>query len=412
MVSYSDPLPNACEFPLTLGSSPCSFYSSFPSPLAISPNSPFATHVSSHDSPFATHVSSHDPPFATHMSRPCHSYTRDTARTDLYSSPNMGSPDPFLGLHSPTPPLGPQPTSLRPITPNDNLDQPFLLQRQSQTESLGQTDSSSFCTQAAATAYQPGFAHNYGEHSVAPQQGRYSLPEAAADMYTLQMSPKLANGSEELLHRPESGRSPMLKYTDWHKQAAPGLSASAVRDDSWRRRLHHTHTSASPELSAPASRPRALLPKSLFNMLGSNDLEQEARAFSTFSEHTPKRDDLLGRSLSNSMGGGCYEVDKQEGVGIQGLGEAGRQSSLLFQAGQPMPGGPIDVNCLHHMLCNRPASMQLLQQQHATVTSTVTAIVTATVTGAQCSCNRPASMQLLQQLLQQHNACGRLARRV
>ncbi len=277
------------------------------------------------------------------MSKLCPSYTRDTARTDLYSSPHMGSPDSFLGLHSPTPPLGPQPTSLRPLTPNDNLDQSFLLQHHSQT------DSSSFCTQAAATAYQPGLAHNYGDHSFAAQQERYSLPDTTADMYTLQMSPKLGNGSEELLHRPESGSSPTLKYTDWHKQAAPVLSPSAVRDDSWRRRLLDMDASASPALAATASRPRALLPKALFNMSGANDVEQEARAFSTFSAHTPKKGDLLGRSLSNSMGGGYFEVDKQAGVGIQGLEEAGRQSALLFQAGQPMPGGLSDVECLHHV---------------------------------------------------------------
>ncbi len=363
VVSYSEPLSNACDFPLTLGSSPNSFYSSFPSPLAISPNSPFATHVGSHDSPFATHVSSHDSPFATHMSRPCRPYTRDTGSSALYSSPHLGSPDPFLGLHSPTPPLGPQSTSLRPMTPNDNLDQPFLLQRQSQTESLGQTDSSSFCTQAAATAYQPGFARNYGDHSFAAQQGPYSLPDAASDMYTFQMNPKLGNGSEELLHRPETSNSPMLKYTDWHKQAAPGLSASAVRDDSWRRRLHNMDTSASPALAAPASRPGALLPKALFNMSGpgGNDCEQEARAFSTFLAHMPKNDDLLGRSLSSSMGGGYYEADKQAGMGIKGLEEADRRSSLLIQAGQPMPGGLIDVKCLHHLFCNRPDT---IQQQH------------------------------------------------
>ncbi len=79
-------------------------------------------------------------------------------------------------------------------------------------------------------------------------------------------------------------------------------------------------------------------------MLGGNDLEREARAFSTFSAHTPKSDDLLGTSLSNSTGRGYFEVDKQAGVGIQALEEAGRQSPLLFQAGQPMPGGLIDVN--------------------------------------------------------------------
>ena len=358
VVSYSEPLPNACDFPLTLGSSPSSFYSSFPSPLAISPNSPFATHVGRYDSPFATHVSSHDVPFATHMSRPCHPYTRDTGSTALYPSPHMGSPDPFLGLHSPTPPLGPQSTSPRPMIPHDNLDQPFLLQRQSQTESLGQTDSSSFRTPAAATAYQPGFAHKYGDHSFAAQQGRYSLPDSTADMYTLQMSPRLGNGSEELLHRPGSSSSPMLRYTDWHKQAAPGLSASAVRDDSWRRRLHHTHTSASPELSASASRSGALLPKALFNMSGGNNLEQEARVFATFSAHTPKGDDLLGRSLSNSRGGGYCDADKQAGMSIQGLENAGRQSALLFRAGQPMPGGLMHVTCLHRLSCNSPDTIQ------------------------------------------------------
>ncbi len=246
------------------------------------------------------------------------------------------------------------------MTPNDNLDQPFLLQHHSQTESLGQTDSSSFCTQAAATAYQPGFAHNNGDHSVVAQQGHYSLPDAAADLYTLQMTPKLGNGPEEqqLLHRPDSSSSPMLKYTDWHKQAAPGLLASAVRDDSWRRRLHDMDTSASPALGASASRPGALLPKSLFNMLGSNNLEHDARAFSTFSADTSKSGDLLGRSLSNSMGGGYYEADEQAGVGIQGLEEADRQCSLLFRAGQPMPGGLVDVKGLHHLLCNRPDTIQ------------------------------------------------------
>jgi hypothetical protein len=339
LATYSAPLPNACDFPLTLGSSPSSFYSSFPAPLAISPSSPFATHVSTPDSPFATH-----------MSNPCPPYTPDTGSTDLYSSPHMGSPDPFLGLHSPTPPLGPQPISLRPMTPNDNLDQPFLLQRQSQTESFGQTGSASIYTKAAATAYQPVFANHYGDHSVAAQQGPYSLPDAAADMYTLQMTPKLVNGSEELLHRPESSSSPVLKYTDWHKQATPGLSPSALQDDCWSSGLHHTDTSASPALSASASRPGVLLPKVLFDMLGGNNLERDAREFFTYSAHTPKSDDLLGTSLSNSTGGGYFGVDNQTDVGIQGLQEADRQSSLLFQAGQLMPGGLIDVKCLHHIL--------------------------------------------------------------
>ncbi|DBA91594.1 TPA: AP-2 complex subunit beta [Trebouxia sp. C0004] len=327
VVSNSVPLPIACDFPLTLGSSSSSFYSSFPSPPAVIPNSPFATHVSSPDSPLATHMNS-----------PLPVYTPATGRSDLYSSPRMGSPDPFMGLHSPTPPLGPHPISLRPMTPNDNLDQQFLLQPHSQTEFLGQTGSSSFCTQAAATAYQPVFANDYGDHSFAAHKGRYSLPDA--DMYTLHMTPKLANGPEELLHQPESSSSPVLKYTDWHKQAAPpGSSASAVQDDSWRSRLHNMDTSASPALSASASRPGVMLPKSLFNMLGGNDLEHDVRAFFTFSADTPKSDDLLGTSLSDSTGGGYFEVDKQTGVGIQGLEEADRQSTLLlFQAGQHMPG--------------------------------------------------------------------------
>ncbi|KAL0029642.1 hypothetical protein WJX79_010174 [Trebouxia sp. C0005] len=50
---------------------------------------------------------------------------------------------------------------------------------------------------------------NYGDHSFAAQQGPYSLPDAAADMYNLQMTHNLVNGSEELLHRPESS-SPVL----------------------------------------------------------------------------------------------------------------------------------------------------------------------------------------------------------
>ena len=342
VVSCSEPFLNACEFPLILGSSASSFYSSFPSPLAISPNSPCAAHASSHDSPFATHVS-----------RPCPPYTRDTGSTDLYSLPHMVSLDPFLGLHSPTPPLDPQPASLRPLNPIDNLDQPFLLQRQSQTESLGQTGSSSFCTQAAATAYQTGFAHDCGDHSLAAQQGWFSLPDTAADMYTLQMTPKLVDGSEELLHRPESSSSPALKYTDWHKQAAPGLSASAVRDDGWRRRLHDMDAAASPALGASASRPGALLPTSLFNMLGGGDRER-----STFSAHTPKSDDLRRRSLCNNTSGKYFEADKQAGVGIQQLEKAGRQSSLLFQAGQPMPGGLFHVKCLLHLSSNRPDVIQ------------------------------------------------------
>lgn len=240
------------------------------------------------------------------------------------------------------------------MTPSDNLDQPFFLQRQSQTESLGQTDKSSLGTQAAATAYQPVFASNYGDHSFAAQQGPYSLPDAAADMYNLQMTHNLVNGSEELLHRPESS-SPVLRYTDWHKQAAPGLSTSAVKDDGWHSRLHNMDASVS------ASRPAVLLPKSLFDVLDGNDLKQNARAIPTFSAQSPKSDDLLGRSLCNSTNARFFEADKQAGVGSQGLGEAGRQSPLLFQAGQPMPGELIDMTRLRHLSSNRPAS---IQQQH------------------------------------------------
>ncbi|KAL0053246.1 hypothetical protein WJX82_003131 [Trebouxia sp. C0006] len=117
---------------------------------------------------------------------------------------------------------------------------------------------------------------------------------------------------------------------------------STVPGDICNSNFPHDVVSYSKPLSnaSPASRPGALLPKALFNMSGpgGNDCEQEARAFSTFLAHMPMNDDLLGRSLSSSMGGGYYEADKQAGMGIQGLEEADRRSSLLIQAELPQWG--------------------------------------------------------------------------
>lgn len=320
--------PKTCAFPLPLDSLPCGFYSSFPSPLASNPTHPFASPVSSPDPAYNPAIHSPYMDYNLHVNGPA--------------------------LHCPTPPLGPQLGSLRPINPNNRLNQPPFLLHQLQMQSFTQTGSqchggsiaSMYTMEHAMDPHhkQLGNTSLTDDHSYSSLQGSAEL---SADMQTLSMNANPINGPEELLHRVEAHGYSEMKYTDWHRYTSAAVPSSPPQEGCISRlgtASNGVDLSASPVWSACSPRAGTLLPKSLFNNLDGADFGLDTRESSTYPACTPQAGGLPRVGALNKPGFSTdIGMDRHAGRGMEGFKSPDRADEhplLLSQASQPMPGGP------------------------------------------------------------------------
>ena len=327
-VQATDPVifPKTCAFPLPLDSLPCGFYSSFPSPLAISPTHPFATPVSS----------------------PAPAY--NPAIHSLYMDYNLHVNGP--SLHCPTPPLGPQLGSLRPVNPNNSSDRPPFLLHQLQMQSFTQTGPQGHGGSSMYTmehAMDPHHTHLgnpslISDHTYSSLQGSAEL---SADMHTLGANANPIHGPEELLHRLESYGCSEMKYTDWHRYTSAAVPSSPPQEGCISRlgtASNGMDLPASPVWSACSPRAGTLLPKSLFNNLDGADFGLDTRESSTYPACAPKAGGghnvgVLNKAAFSTDTG----MNRQAGRSMEGFKPPDRADEhplLLSQASQPMPGGP------------------------------------------------------------------------